>query len=302
MTEITAKSQPWIRATSRTLLDYLILTKPRVMSLLLFTALGGSFIAARGVPPWQYIVVVLVGGALASGGASALNMWYEEDIDQEMHRTDHRPVAGGRIRPMNALIFGVALNIVSFAVFYFFTNILAASLAIAGSALYVVLYTALLKRTTTQNIVIGGAAGAMPPLVGYAAILGVLELEAWYLFAVVFFWTPPHFWALSLLIKEDYARAGVPMMPVVSGEAATRVQILLYTVLMLPLTVMYYFATSKLGVVYLVSAVVLGLVFFGLAFKLWRSGERKDTVNLYKFSLLYLFLLFVALMFDAATV
>ena len=302
MTETTAKSQPWIRATSRTLLDYLILTKPRVMSLLLFTALGGSFIAARGVPPWQYIVVVLVGGALASGGASALNMWYEEDIDQEMHRTDHRPVAGGRIRPMNALIFGVALNIVSFAVFYFFTNILAASLAIAGSALYVVLYTALLKRTTTQNIVIGGAAGAMPPLVGYAAILGVLELEAWYLFAVVFFWTPPHFWALSLLIKEDYARAGVPMMPVVSGEAATRVQILLYTVLMLPLTVMYYFATSKLGGVYLVSAVVLGLVFFGLAFKLWRSGERKDTVNLYKFSLLYLFLLFVALMFDAATV
>ena len=246
--------------------------------------------------------MVLVGGALASGGASALNMWYEEDIDQEMHRTDHRPVAGGRIRPMNALIFGVALNIVSFAVFYFFTNVLAASLAIAGSALYVVLYTALLKRTTTQNIVIGGAAGAMPPLVGYAAILGVLELEAWYLFAVVFFWTPPHFWALSLLIKEDYARAGVPMMPVVSGEAATRVQILMYTVLMLPLTVMYYFATSKLGVVYLVSAVVLGLVFFGLAFKLWRSGERKDTVNLYKFSLLYLFLLFVALMFDAATV
>ena len=302
MTETTAKSQPWIRAMSRTLWDYLILTKPRVMSLLLFTALGGSFIAARGVPPWQYIVVVLVGGALASGGASALNMWYEEDIDQEMHRTDHRPVADGRIKPVNALIFGVALNVASFAVFYLFANVLAASLAIAGSALYVVLYTALLKRTTTQNIVIGGAAGAMPPLVGYAAILGVLELEAWYLFAVVFFWTPPHFWALSLLIKEDYARAGVPMMPVVSGEAATRVQILMYTVLMLPLTVMYYFATSKLGVVYLVSAVVLGLVFFGLAFKLWRSGERKDTVNLYKFSLLYLFLLFVALMFDAATV
>ncbi|MCY4475962.1 MAG: heme o synthase [Chloroflexi bacterium] len=300
--ETAANNQPWAKTMSRTILDYLILTKPRVMSLLLFTALGGSFIAARGVPPWQYIVVVLVGGALASGGASALNMWYEEDIDQEMHRTDHRPVAGGRIKPMNALIFGVVLNIASFAVFYFFTNVLAASLAIAGSALYVVLYTALLKRTTTQNIVVGGAAGAVPPLVGYAAILGVLELEAWYLFAVVFFWTPPHFWALSLLIKDDYARAGVPMMPVVSGEAATRVQILLYTILMLPLTVMYYFATSKLGVVYLVSAVILGLVFFALAFKLWRTGARKDTLNLYKFSLLYLFLLFVALMFDAATV
>lgn len=300
--ETAANNQPRAKTMSRTILDYLILTKPRVMSLLLFTALGGSFIAARGVPPWQYIVVVLVGGALASGGASALNMWYEEDIDQEMHRTDHRPVAGGRIKPMNALIFGVVLNIASFAVFYFFTNVLAASLAIAGSALYVVLYTALLKRTTTQNIVVGGAAGAVPPLVGYAAILGVLELEAWYLFAVVFFWTPPHFWALSLLIKDDYARAGVPMMPVVSGEAATRVQILLYTILMLPLTVMYYFATSKLGVVYLVSAVILGLVFFALAFKLWRTGARKDTLNLYKFSLLYLFLLFVALMFDAATV
>ena len=300
--ETAAKDQPWSRTMSRVVLDYLILTKPRVMSLLLFTALGGSFVAARGVPPWQYIVVVLVGGALASGGASALNMWYEEDIDQEMHRTDHRPVAGGRIKPMNALIFGVVLNIASFAVFYFFTNVLAASLAIAGSALYVVLYTALLKRTTTQNIVVGGAAGAVPPLVGYAAILGVLELEAWYLFAVVFFWTPPHFWALSLLIKDDYARAGVPMMPVVSGEAATRVQILLYTILMLPLTVMYYFATSKLGVVYLVSAVILGLVFFALAFKLWRTGARKDTLNLYKFSLIYLFLLFVALMFDAATV
>ena len=300
--ETAANNQTWAKSMSRTILDYLILTKPRVMSLLLFTALGGSFIAARGVPPWQYIVVVLVGGALASGGASALNMWYEEDIDQEMHRTDHRPVAGGRIKPMNALIFGVVLNIASFAVFYFFTNVLAASLAIAGSALYVVLYTALLKRTTTQNIVVGGAAGAVPPLVGYAAILGVLELEAWYLFAVVFFWTPPHFWALSLLIKDDYARAGVPMMPVVSGEAATRVQILLYTILMLPLTVMYYFATSKLGVVYLVSAVILGLVFFALAFKLWRTGARKDTLNLYKFSLLYLFLLFVALMFDAATV
>ena len=300
--ETAANNQPWAKTMSRTILDYLILTKPRVMSLLLFTALGGSFIAARGVPPWQYIVIVLVGGALASGGASALNMWYEEDIDQEMHRTDHRPVAGGRIKPMNALIFGVVLNIASFAVFYFFTNVLAASLAIAGSALYVVLYTALLKRTTTQNIVVGGAAGAVPPLVGYAAILGVLELEAWYLFAVVFFWTPPHFWALSLLIKDDYARAGVPMMPVVSGEAATRVQILLYTILMLPLTVMYYFATSKLGVVYLVSAVILGLVFFALAFKLWRTGARSDTLNLYKFSLLYLFLLFVALMFDAATV
>ena len=283
------------------MLDYLALTKPRVMSLLLFTALGGAFLAARAVPPWEYILVVLIGGALASGGASALNMWYEDDIDQVMHRTDHRPVAGGRIKPLNALVFGIVLNVASFAVFYIFANVLAAALALAGSALYVVLYTALLKRTTTQNIVVGGAAGAVPPLVGYATILGILDLEAWYLFAIVFFWTPPHFWALSLLIKDDYARAGVPMMPVVSGEAATRLQILLYTVLMLPLTVMFYFATSKLGVIYLTSAVVLGLVFLALAFRLWRTGERRDTANLYKFSLAYLFVLFVALMVDAAT-
>ena len=296
----TVADRHWMRNLSRTFMDYLALTKPRVMSLLLFTAVGGAFLAARGVPPWQYILVVLIGGALASGGASALNMWYEEDIDKEMHRTDHRPVAGGRIKPVNALVFGIVLNVASFAVFYVFTNVLAAALALAGSALYVVLYTAILKRTTTQNIVIGGASGAIPPLVGYAAVLGVLDLEAWYLFAIVFFWTPPHFWALSLLIKDDYARAGVPMMPVVAGESPTKLQILLYTVLMIPLTVMFYFVTSKLGLLYLVSSLMLGLAFFALALKAWKSTERRDTATLYKYSLLYLFLLFVAIMVDAA--
>ena len=296
------ESRQRLGSALRTVLDYVALTKPRVMSLLLFTALGGSFVAARGIPPWQYMVVILIGGALASGGASALNMWYEEDIDREMHRTDHRPVAGGRISPLSALIFGIALNVAAFVVFYVFANVLAAALALAGSALYVVLYTALLKRSTAQNIVIGGAAGAIPPLVGYATILGILELEAWYLFAIVFFWTPPHFWALSLLIKDDYARAEIPMMPVIAGEAATRMQILLYTVLMLPLTALYYLATSKLGVMYLVSATLLGLIFVALAVRMWRTGERRDTANLYKYSLLYLFLLFAALMVDAATV
>ena len=302
MTVGVAESRERLGKATRTVLDYVALTKPRVMSLLLFTAVGGAFVAARGVPPWQYIVVILVGGALASGGASALNMWYEEDIDREMHRTDHRPVAGGRIRPLNALIFGIVLNAASFVVFYLFSNVLAAALALAGSALYVVLYTALLKRSTAQNIVIGGAAGAIPPLVGYATILGMLELEAWYLFAIVFFWTPPHFWALSLLIKDDYARAEIPMMPVIAGDAATRVQILLYTVLMLPLTALYYLATSKLGVIYLASAILLGLIFVALAVRMWRTGERRDTANLYKYSLLYLFLLFTAMMVDAATV
>ena len=302
MTIGAAESRHRLGSAMRTVLDYVALTKPRVMSLLLFTALGGSFVAARGVPPWQYIAVILIGGALASGGASALNMWYEEDIDREMHRTDHRPVAGGRIRPLNALIFGIVLNVASFVVFYVFSNVLAAALALAGSVLYVVLYTALLKQSTAQNIVIGGAAGAIPPLVGYATILGMLELEAWYLFAIVFFWTPPHFWALSLLIKDDYARAKIPMMPVIAGDAATRLQILLYTILMLPLTALYYLATSKLGVIYLISATLLGLVFVAFAVKMCRSGDRRDTANLYKYSLLYLFLLFLVLMVDAATV
>lgn len=297
----TAEQMPSFRTVLDTARDYIMLTKPRVMSLLLLTAVGGAFLAARQVPPWQYIVAVLLGGALASGGASALNMWYEEELDRKMHRTDKRPVAGGRISPTNALIFGVALNVAAFAIFYFMTNILAASLALAGSVIYVVLYTAILKRTTTQNIVIGGAAGAVPPLVGYAAVLGYLELEAWYLFAIVFFWTPPHFWALSLLIKDDYDRAGVPMLPVVAGEAATRFQILLYTIILLPIVTLYYMVTSKLGIVYLVSASILGVIFLALAIKLYMTKSRKDTSILYRYSLLYMALIFVAIMVDAAT-
>ncbi len=300
MTQATA-TKPTRRGIAVVVWDYVLLTKPRIMVLLLLTALGGAFLAARGVPPWQYLVAVIVGGALASGGASALNMWYEDELDREMHRTDRRPVAGGRVSPVNALIYGVVLNCLSFAVLYYFANILAASLALAGSALYVVLYTALLKRTTTQNIVVGGAAGAVPPLVGYAAVLGVLELEAWYLFAIVFFWTPPHFWALSLLIKDDYAKVGIPMLPVVAGESTTRLQILLYCVLMLALSSMFYFATSKLGIVYLLSAVAAGVVLLALAIKTWRTKERTDAATLYKFSILYLALLFVAIMVDAAT-
>ncbi len=281
--------------------DYVALTKPRVMSLLLLTAVGGAFLAARQVPPWQYVVPIIVGGALASGGASALNMWYEEELDRKMNRTGGRPVAEGRISGTNALIFGVALNAAAFLVLSVMTNTLAASLALAGTVFYVVLYTAVLKRTTTQNIVIGGAAGAIPPLVGYAAVLGHLPLEAWYLFAIIFFWTPPHFWALSLLIKDDYARAEIPMLPVVAGEAATRLQILLYAVILLPLTVLYYPVTTKLGVIYLVAALALGVIFIALALKLYLHKTRRDASILYRFSLLYLALLFVAIMVDAAT-
>lgn len=297
----TITSGSTLRSVASVMRDYISLTKPRVMSLLLLTAFGGAVLAARGIPTWQITFAVLAGGALASGGASALNMWYEEELDQSMRRTGKRPVAGGRIRGSHAMLFGVTLNVLSFALLYSMTNILAASLAIAGSMLYVVLYTALLKRTTTQNIVIGGAAGAVPPLVGYAAVLGLLDVEAWFLFAIVFFWTPPHFWALSILIKEDYENAGIPMLPVVAGEAATRFQILLYTILMLSVTTLFYYFSQKMGGLYLISSGLLGLIFVALAARLYVTHERKDVLRLYLYSLLYLALVFVAIMVDAST-
>lgn len=281
--------------------DYVALTKPRVMSLLLVTAYGGAVLAARDIPPLLLTLWVLLGGALASGGASALNMWYEVELDRSMSRTGRRPVAGGRVSRRSALIYGVLLNVAAFAVLYFGANVLAASLAIMGSALYVVLYTAILKRTTIHNIVVGGAAGAVPPLVGYAAVLGTLELDAFYLFAIVFFWTPPHFWALAILIRDDYARAGVPMLPVVQGDTAALWQILLYTVLMLALTTMFYFATNKVGVVYLTGSVALGAAFIGFALVAMRNKTRKSAAWLYKYSLLYLFVLFLLVIYDAAT-
>ena len=281
--------------------DYISLTKPRVMSLLLVTAYGGAVLAARDIPPALLTLWVLLGGALASGGASALNMWYEEELDRSMSRTGKRPVAGGRVSPRAALIYGITLNVLAFAVLYFGTNILAASLALLGSALYVVLYTAILKRTTVHNIVVGGAAGAVPPLVGYAAVLGTLELDAFYLFAIVFFWTPPHFWALAILIRDDYARAGIPMLPVVQGDSAARWQILLYTVLMLALTTMFYFATTRLGAAYLIGSVLLGVGFIAFAARAMVDQSRKSAARLYKFSLLYLFVLFALIIYDAAT-
>lgn len=281
--------------------DYISLTKPRVMSLLLVTAYGGAVLAARDIPPALLTLWVLLGGALASGGASALNMWYEEELDRSMSRTGKRPVAGGRVSPRAALIYGITLNVLAFAVLYFGTNILAASLALLGSALYVVLYTAILKRTTVHNIVVGGAAGAVPPLVGYAAVLGTLELDAFYLFAIVFFWTPPHFWALAILIRDDYARAGIPMLPVVQGDSAARWQILLYTVLMLALTTMFYFATTRLGAAYLIGSVLLGVGFIAFAARAMVDQSRKSAARLYKYSLLYLFVLFALIIYDAAT-
>ncbi|MSQ07881.1 MAG: protoheme IX farnesyltransferase [Dehalococcoidia bacterium] len=282
--------------------DYMALTKPRVMSLLLVTALTGLVLASRGLPGVMLTLTVLAGGALASGGAGALNHWYEEDLDRRMGRTKSRPVATGRISSRNALIFGLVLNALSFTVLVLGANLLAASLAMMGTAVYFFVYTMWLKRTTPQNIVIGGAAGAIPPLVGWAAATGSLALPAWYLFAIIFFWTPPHFWALAIVIRDDYARAGVPMMPVIEGEARTRVQIVLYSILLAGLAVLFVVADPALGLVYGVGAAVLsaGLIYF--AVRLLRDGTKARAWALYRFSLIYLALLFVLVMVDGSVI
>ena len=278
--------------------DYVALTKPRIIALLLLTALGGMFLGARGLPDWQLVLVVLVGGALAAGGANALNHYADRDIDSLMRRTRARPVARGAVRPASALGFGIALNAVAFALMWGGANLLCALLTLSATLFYVLIYTKALKRSTPQNIVIGGAAGAIPPMVGWAAVTGYLGLPALYLFAIVFFWTPPHFWALALLLKDDYADAGVPMLPVVAGVDQTKRSILLYTLLVAALTSMF-FVTGELGWFYLLSSAALGFGFIFYAYRLWKRPNIEGAKPLYLYSLAYLALLFAAMMVDA---
>jgi heme o synthase len=281
--------------------DLIALTKPAIMSLLLLTALGGMFLAERGVPPFGLLAATLIGGAAASGGAASLNHYFDRDIDERMRRTRKRPLPAHRISNGVAIWWGIALNVIAFAVLAVFTNVLAAALAIGGTVFYILVYTIWLKRSTSQNIVIGGAAGAIPPLVGWAAITGSLDLAAWLLFAIVFFWTPAHFWALALLIRDDYERAGVPMLPVVRGDEATAWNILAYAASLLPLTLLL-FIIGGLGYVYLAAAIILGALFIGYAFRLLRGGavrRRAMARAVYLYSLLYLALLFVAIMVDS---
>jgi protoheme IX farnesyltransferase len=281
--------------------DLVSLTKPAIMSLLLLTALGGMFLAARGVPPFGILAATLLGGAAASGGASSLNHYFDRDIDERMRRTRHRPLPAHRVSTRVAVVWGIALNVLAFIVLAVFANLLAATLALAGTVFYILVYTLWLKRTTAQNIVIGGAAGAIPPLVGWAAITGSLDLAAWLLFAIIFFWTPAHFWALALLIRDDYERAGVPMLPVVRGDEATAWNILAYAASLLPLTLLL-FIIGGLGYVYLAAAIILGALFIAYAFRLLRSGavrRRAMARAVYLYSLLYLALLFVAIMVDS---
>jgi len=279
--------------------DYLTLTKPRIMTLLLLTGFCGMVAGAQGLPPLGITVATMVGLALACGGASALNHVLDRDLDRVMgERTRQRPVAAGRIAPSHALEFGLALSAASFTLLASVVNPLTATLALVGNLFYVLVYTRWLKRTTPQNIVIGGAAGAVPPLVGWAAATGNLTLPALLLFAIVFFWTPPHFWALALLIKQDYAAARVPMLPVVKGERETARQIVVYSVVLLAVTVIP-FAAGSFGAFYLGSAVVLGGVFCWLAWRLLRDTSRARAGRLFHYSLLYLALLFVAVAIDA---
>lgn len=288
------------RPVRQVLGDYIALTKPWIMALLLLTALGGMVLAAEGLPAWPTIAAVLLGGAFASGGASALNHFLDQDVDAAMERTRTRPVAGHRVSPAHALVFGLALNALAFAILWAGANLLAALLALGGSTFYILVYTGWLKRSTPQNIVIGGAAGAVPPLVGWAAVTGGLGLPALYLFAIIFFWTPPHFWALALLLKRDYTTARIPMLPVVEGEEWTRWAIFLYTFVVGAVTLLLYVTTKSLGLLYLGGAVVLGGIFVAFAFQLLREASRRLAVRVYTYSLLYLALLFLVIMVDSS--
>ncbi len=255
------------------------------------------FLAAQGIPPLPLLGLVWVGGALASAGANAINHQLDRDIDLIMSRTRQRPVPDQRITPAKALIFGITLNILAFIVLSTWVNLLAAALTLSATLFYVFVYTLWLKRSTPQNIVIGGAAGSIPPMVGWAAITGGLDLPAVYLFAIIFFWTPPHFWALSLLIQQDYERARIPMLPVVATRDYTTLNIFLYTLVLVGITTIFA-ASEAVGGLYLLAALVLGGIFLALAWLLKRESTRKRARTLYLFSLLYLALLFVSLMVD----
>jgi protoheme IX farnesyltransferase len=282
--------------TRQLLADYLELTKPKVQSLLLLTTIASMYIA--GDPSFTLVALTCLGGYMSAGGAGAVNHWFDRDIDSQMARTANRPVPAGRIAPGAALRFGFALQCLSFVELTLAAGVLAASLALAGFAGYVGVYTVWLKRRTPQNIVIGGAAGAVPPLVGWAAVTHSISGMAVLLFVIVFFWTPPHFWALSLLMKREYAKVGVPMLPVARGEAETRRQILLYSILLYAVTQLP-FCAGGLGTLYLTASLVLGLGFIAGAVLLYRRADRVTALRLYLFSLAYLALLFSAMVLDA---
>ena len=290
-----------IRDTSARFSDYLRLTKPVIVVLLLVTTLAAMILAAGEIPPLSLIFWTMVGGALTAGGSSALNQYIDRDTDRKMSRTQRRPIVEGRIRDSDAIAFGLALCIAGFYILAVFVNLLAAFLALVGILYYVVFYSLVLKHSTPQNIVVGGGAGAIPPLVGWAAVTASLSVPAFFLFAIIFFWTPPHFWALALLKERDYKRAGVPMLPVIHGEDATRGQIFLYSIQLVALTLLLPLA--KLGSwLFLISAIALGAGMVMYAWRLMRSGGNTTAWKMYRYSSMYLALIFFALVVDTLVV
>jgi protoheme IX farnesyltransferase len=296
MSSLGASTAVEVGGARQVLADYVTLTKPRVQLLLLLTTVSTMYVA--GDPSPGLVLLTCLGGSLSAGGAGAVNHYYDRDIDAQMARTATRPVPSGRVRPGAALAYGFVLQILSFLLLATTVNLLSAVLALCGFLGYVLVYTMWLKRSTPQNIVIGGAAGAVPPLVGWAAVAGHVDPAAWYLFAIVFYWTPPHFWALSLLMKDEYARVGVPMMPVVHGEKETRRQIVLYTCLLVVLT-MLPVAFGFFGAIYAVVALGLGGAFLVLAVRLQRRADRASALRTYLYSLAYLAVLFCSMVADA---
>ncbi len=279
------------------LIDYVVLCKPWIVGLLIATTIAAMFVAQRGVPPLGLVLFTFLGGSMTAAGASALNSYFDRDIDPLMGRTSRRPIPAGKIAPRDALIFALTLSVGGLLILAVFVNLLSALLSLVGLVYYSVIYTLILKRSTPQNIIIGGAAGAIPPLVGWAAVTGQLSLLAVYLFLVIFYWTPPHTWALMLMVKKDYERVRVPMMPVARGERETRWQIILYSALLVAITLLP-FALGDLGVVYLGAATALGTWFLYLAVKLWRDQSKRTARKLYYFSNAYLALLFLAMVID----
>jgi protoheme IX farnesyltransferase len=283
--------------------SYYQLTKPRIILLLLITTAGGMWIAAEGQVSPILLLVTLFSGACAAGSANTINCLYDRDIDFIMERTRHRPLPSGRVKPQHALIFAIALAALSFTLLTVFANLLAACLAMSGIVCYILIYTHWLKRHSTQNIVIGGAAGAIPPLVGWAAVTGDLSLTAWVLFAIIFLWTPPHFWALAVMIREDYAKVGVPMLPVIEGNVTTSRQIFYYTLALIPVTLLLVYPLNAMGAVYTGISLLLGGIFVQKAWMLMQTPSHYETArSLFKYSILYLMLLCAGMGLDSLPV
>ncbi len=272
--------------------------KPRIIELLLVTTVPTMLVAERGVPSLWLMAATVIGGTLAAGGANAANMYVDRDIDAVMHRTQGRPLVTGAVTPRAALAFSIGIEVVAFVWLWAFVNLLSALLALGAAAFYVFIYTLWLKRSSSQNIVIGGAAGAAPTLIGWAAVTGHLGAAPWILFAIIFMWTPPHFWALAIKYKDDYARAHVPMLPSVASERNVGIQLIAYTVVLVALSLVLA-PVANLGVIYVASAIILGLIFLGLAVAVFRTSSPKIAMRMFSFSITYVTLLFGAMAVDA---